>query len=135
MGMMIVFAFFSMFRATMMRPVRENPIDSTRDLVLAKKQPLLTFGTFWPKYLKTSKNEWEREVGTKGVSAKDMNDIDNLLKTLIYTKGTHSVQMTAALVGNAVLSDPWYGDKPSPIFQLSKEVLMLYYLGWVEGGA
>ena len=60
-----------------------------------------------------------------------MDNIDNLLKTLMYSKGTHSVQITAALVGNTVLSDPWYGDKPSPIFQLSREVLMLYYLGWV----
>ena len=66
-----------------------------------------------------------------GVSAKDMEDIDKLLKTLIYTEGTHSVQMTPALVGNAVSSDPWYKDKPSPIFQLSKEVLRQYYLGWV----
>ena len=131
MGMMIVFAFLSMFRAVMMKPVREKPIDSTKDLVVAKKQPILTFGTFWPKYLQTSENEWERKVGTKGVSAKNMNEIDELLKTLIYNDGTHSVQMTAALVGNSVQSDPWYGDKPSPIFQLSKEILRPYYLGWV----
>ena len=55
MGMMIVFAFFSMFRATMMRPVREKPIDSTRDLVLAKKQPPSGLNTC--KHLKMSGKE------------------------------------------------------------------------------
>ena len=34
-------------------------------------------------------------------------------------------------VGYAVNSDPWYTGKPSPIFQLSKEVMRPYYLGWV----
>ena len=130
-GMMIVFAFLSMFRAAMMRPVMEKPIDTTKDLVLARKQPLLTFGSFWPQYLLTSKNPWERQVGKMGVSARDMEDIDALLKSLTYEAGTHSVQMTPALVGNAVSTDPWYKNKPSPIFQMSREVLRPYYLGWV----
>ena len=101
MGMMIVFAFLSMFRASMMRPVMETPLDSTKDLVLANKQPILTYGAFWPNFLQTSENKWEREVGDKGVSAEDKQNLDDLLKTQTYSHGSHSIQMTAAQVSTS----------------------------------
>ena len=61
-NMMLMFAFVSMLRAAMMRPVSEKPIDTTRDLVESGKTPMMTFGTFWADFMKTSENYWHRQV-------------------------------------------------------------------------
>ena len=61
-NMMLMFAFVSMLRAAMMRPVSEKPIDTTRDLVESGKTPMMTFGTFWAEFLQTSENYWHRQV-------------------------------------------------------------------------
>lgn len=64
-NMMLMFAFVSMLRAAMMRPVSEKPIDTTRDLVESGKTPMMTFGTFWAEFLQTSENYWHRQVMLK----------------------------------------------------------------------
>ena len=77
-NMMLMFAFVSMLRAAMMRPVSEKPIDTTRDLVESGKTPMMTFGTFWAEFMKTSENYWHREVELR-VLQKPQRTIWNLL--------------------------------------------------------
>ena len=68
-NMILMFSFVSMLRATMMRPVMEQPIDNTRSLIESGKTPMMTFGKFWLDYMRTSENIWYRQVGEK-VSSK-----------------------------------------------------------------
>ena len=85
-NMMLMLAFMSMLRAAMMRPVREKPIDTTQDLIQSGRDPIMTFGTFWPDFMRTSENYWHRQVERK-VSKKKLIMIPPGHRHVIGTPG------------------------------------------------
>ena len=130
-NMIIMFAFISMLRAAMMKPVMEKSIDTTQELIKSGKTPVLTFGTFWPRYLRTSSNYWDRQAGLLGVQSQGSDMSTDVLKKEVYTDGSSAVQMMAMQVGQVLKEDQWFRDKPAPVFHFSKEVMRSFYLGWV----
>ena len=70
MASFISMAFLSNIRAMLLKPVYESPIDSTEDMIVQGKIPIIgTQGSssIWPKYFSESNNIWERKAGELSV--------------------------------------------------------------------
>merc|ERR1711954_294908 len=61
LGMILVFCFLCNLRAMILKPSLENPIDTTQDLVLKGKTPIIVSGMF-TNLMETSSNQWHREA-------------------------------------------------------------------------
>lgn len=131
-GSVIAMAFLSNIRNMLLSPVLEKPVDSTKDLILTGKIPINAFkGGFWPGYLQTSPNEWERKAYEIGEPYEEKSMRDVLLQTVVYADGTHSLLTTYEFIAYELLSNPWYKDKTPPYYHISKEILRPYYHGWI----
>ena len=132
MGMVIAMAFLSNIRAMLLSPVFEKTIDSTKDLIVSGKVPINACKCgFWPEYLRTSPNEWERKAFEVGEPYEEKPMRNILLQTAVYDSGTHALLTTYEFIAYLLLSDPWYKDKTPPYYHTSKEVLRPYYHGWI----
>ena len=140
MSMVIALAFHSNIRVMLLRPVYEKTIDSTEDLVLSGKIPINSYKLhenasnkiqFWENYLQSSSNVWENRVFKIGQLHEEHSTRNVLLKTKVYTDGTHVILTTFEFIAYLMMSDPWYNDKTPPYFHVSKELLRPYYHGWI----
>ena len=125
MGTIIVFCFTCNLRAILLKPARDPPIDTTEDLFLQGKTPILV--TQQTKNLLTgSPNIWQRKAAENALVLPDPTNLTSTIETLIQRDGTHA--MTVPVVGVAWrLKDQ---ENKIPI-HFSEENLYSYYLGWV----
>jgi hypothetical protein len=125
MGMVLTFCFLCNLRAMILKPQMESPIDTTEDLLLAGKTPIVVAG-LWQEYLKTSVNNWQRKAETKAFIIPNPMFIKKNLETLVLQDGTHSVMATPPVIANALKNN-----RNSAATHFSKENIGSYYSSWV----
>ena len=125
MGSIIVFSFACNLRAMLLKPARDRPIDTTEDLFLQGKSPIVVM-TQNKKSLETSPNEWQRKAAQNALLVGDTRNVTIFIEKLVQTDGTHA--MVAPPIG--VIWRLKDQEKKIPL-HFSEENLYSYYLGWV----
>ena len=124
MGSLLAMAFMSNIRAMLLKPVYENPIDSTKDIFKAGKIPMNgRDGGYWAEFLKVSANPWERLAFEKGITwvNRDTDHLERLMREEVYSYGTHVVLRNPEAIAHTLNIDDFFKEKPLPIFHASKE--------------
>ena len=124
MGTIIVFLFVCNLRAMLLKPARDTPIDTTKELLLQEKIPIVV-KTQDKQFLEASPNVWQREAGQNALMVGDPNNMTTFIEKLIQTDGTHVIEMP--VVGLWRLR---HQKKQIPL-HFSEENLYSYYLPWV----
>ena len=124
MGMVLVFCFLCNLRAMILKPVREKPIDTARDLVLGGKTPILVGP--WKDHLAAAVNPWQRKTAKLAMLIPGPTRIKDNLETLVQKEGTHSVLASPNDIAFALK-----GQENSAAIHFSKETILPYYSGWV----
>ena len=124
MGMVLVFCFLCNLRAMILKPAKDTPIDTTKDLVLNGITPILVSGR-WTEFMATSPNEWHRKARAIAYEIPNPTLIKDNLETLVQQDGTHSVT-------SSIYEIAYNFKKNSPAVHISKENINSYYLGWVS---
>ena len=123
MGSLISMAFLCNIRAMLMKPVFQKPIDSTEDILTVGKIPINDVeSSFWPEYLKTSSNKWERLAGETGYSVKSIAERNRALVEKVYEADTH-VYLASPVQSLTFLNLKYFKHKDRPIFHISRERL------------
>ena len=131
MGTLLALAFMSTIRVMLFSPVYEKPIDSTKDVILSGKIPILGHKeSLWPEYFRTSANKWDQKASEIG-RAYDGGEHEKKLRRETYMEGKYSICSSFGAVSYSIITDPWYANKTPPYFQISKEPLNPYYHGWI----
>ena len=123
--MILVFCFQCNLRAMILKPSLENPIDTTKDIVLKGKTPIIVSGLF-TNLMETSSNQWHREAREIAQVIPNPSFIKKNLETVVLQDGTHSVMASPPEIAYA-LND----QKNSPALHFSKENIDFYYISWV----
>ena len=125
MGMIIVFGFVCNLRAMLLKPARDRPIDTTEELFLQGKSPIVV-KTQLKQSLETSPNVWQRKAAQNARVLGDPRKITTSVETLIQNDGTHAMALP-------VLTVIWRlkGQEKQIPLHFSEENLYSYYLGWV----
>ena len=125
MGTIIVFSFACNLRAMLLKPARDRPIDTTEDLFLQGKSPIVV-NTQDKNFLEASPNIWQRKAAQNPLMVGDPRNLTTFVETLIQSDGTHAI---VAPVFSVVwrLKDQ---QKKIPL-HFSDENTYSYYLGWV----
>ena len=125
MGTIIVFCFLCNLRAMLLKPARETPIDTSKDLYLQGKSAIIVTEEV-RNFLAASPNEWQRKAAKNALVLPDPTNITSSIETLVQRDGTHAIEMpVVGLVWR--LKD----QKSQPQIHFSKENTYSYYLGWV----
>ena len=90
MGTIIVFSFTCNLRAMLLKPARDRPIDTTEDLFLQGKSPIVV-KTQDKEFLEASPNEWQRKAAQNPLMVGDPRNLTTFVETLIQTDGTHAI--------------------------------------------
>ena len=123
MGSLISMAFLCNIRAMLMKPVFQKPIDSTKDIFTQGKIPVNNDeGSFWPEYMKTSTNEWERLAGETGYAFK-RDETDKALVEKVYKAGSHAYLNNPESIAFKIQDMEFYKDKEAPIFHMSGDTI------------
>ena len=118
----IVMAFLCNIRAMLMKPVFQKPIDTTRDIFITDKIPIVAAaGGFWPEYMRTSSNEWERLAGETGYGYKNSQERNKDLIEKIYIAGSHVLLTEPEFMAFKIQTSEYFKDKDPPIFHISRE--------------
>ena len=125
MGMIIVFGFSCNLRAMLLKPARDRPIDTTEDLFLQGKSPIVVM-TQNKQSLQASPNEWQRKAAENALVIGDPQKIKTFLETFIQIDGTHAMEMPVVGVVWRLKDQ----EKQIPL-HFSEENLYSYYLGWI----
>ena len=125
MGMVLVFCFLCNLRAMILKPTMEKPIDTTQDLVLEGKTPIIVGGLF-TNYMATSPNQWHRKANDIALILTNPALVVENFETLVQQAGTHSVMASPNEIAYALK-----GRKKSPAIHFSKEKIKPYYSSWV----
>ena len=125
MGMVLVFCFLCNLRAMILKPTMEKPIDTTQDLVLEGKTPIIVAG-LWTNYMATSPNQWHRKANDIALILPNPALVVENFETLVQQAGTHSVMASPNEIAYALK-----GRKKSPAIHFSKEKIKPYYSSWV----
>merc|ERR1712013_640235 len=125
MGMIIVFGFVCNLRAMLLKPARDRPIDTTEELFLQGKSPIVV-KTQLKQSLETSPNVWQRKAAQNARVLGDPRKITTSVETLIQNDGSHAMVLP-------VLTVIWRlkGQEKQIPLHFSEENLYSYYLGWV----
>ena len=124
MGSLITMAFMCNIRAMLMKPVFQKPIDSTKDIFTGDKITLNSdAGSFWPEYLKTSTNEWERLAGETGSAFQTPEEREEAMIQKIYQAGSHVSLENPEYIAYQIQKAEWFKDKQPPIFHISQDVI------------
>ena len=125
MGMVLVLCFLCNLRAMILKPTLEQPIDTSQDIVLQGKTPVIVTG-FFTNYMETSTNEWHRKAREIAHVIPNPTLIKENLETVVQQDGTHSVMVSPPEVAYALKDQ-----KNSPAIHFSKENINPYYIAWV----
>ena len=125
MGMVLVLCFLCNLRAMILKPTLEQPINTSQDLVLQGKTPIIVYGLF-TNYMETSPNEWHRKSREVAYVIPNPTLIKENLETVVQQDGTHSVMASPPEVAFALKDQ-----KNPPAIHFSKENINPYYIGWV----
>ena len=125
MGSFIVFSFTCNLRAMLLKPASDRPIDTTEDLFLQGKSPIVVM-TQNKQSLQASPNEWQRKAAENALVIGDPQKIKTFLETFIQTDGTHAMEMPVVGVVWRLKDQ----EKQIPL-HFSEENLYSYYLGWI----
>ena len=125
MGMIIVFGFSCNLRAMLLKPARDRPIDTTEDLFLQGKYPIVV-NTQVKKFLEASTNVWQRKAAEKPLVLGDPSKVRTFIEKYVQTDGTHAMVAPPAPVVWRLKNQ----EKKIPL-HFSEENTYSYYLGWV----
>ena len=124
LGSLITMSFLCNIRAMLMKPVFQKPIDTTKDIFTADKTPINNdAGSFWPEYLKTSSNEWERLAGETGYAFNTAEERADDIIEKIYKAGSHVSLENPEYVAFQVQSVERFKNEQPPIFHISRDVI------------
>ena len=103
-----------------MKPVFQKPIDTTKDIFTWDKITINSdAGSFWPEYLKTSTNEWERLAGETGYAFLTAHEREEDIIQKIYKDGSHVSLENPEYIAHQIQKVEWFKDKQPPIFHIS----------------
>ena len=125
MGMILVFCFLCNLRAMILKPTLEKPMDSTQDLFLQGKTPIIISGLY-THYMETSINQWHRKAREIAHVIPNPSYIKESLETLVQQDGTHSLMAPPPEIAYSLKNQ-----KNSPAIHFSQEDIDPYYVGWV----
>ena len=124
MGSLVTMAFLCNIRAMLMKPVFQNPIDSTKDIITQGKTPIIgNAGSFWPQYMKTSINKWERLAGKTGYATKNLEERNEVVVEKVYKAGSHVFLSSPEIMTYKVQNTEFFRDKHPPIFHFSSDMI------------
>ena len=124
MGSLITMAFMCNIRAMLMKPVFQKPIDTTKDIFTWDKITINSdAGSFWPEYLKTSTNEWERLAGETGYAFLTAHEREEDIIQKIYKDGSHVSLENPEYIAHQIQKVEWFKDKQPPIFHISRDFI------------
>ena len=124
MGSLISMAFLCNIRAMLMKPVIQNPIDSTKDIIIEGKIPINSHVvSFWPQYMKTSINKWERLAGETGYAYNSFEDRERILVEKVYKDGSHVLMNIPENTAYLIQKIEYFKDKQPPLFHISREMI------------
>ena len=125
LGMILAFCFLCNLRAMILKPSLENPIDTTQDIVIKGKTPIIVAGLF-TNLMETSSNQWHREAREIAQVIPNPSFIKENLETVVQQDGTHSVMASPPVIAYALKDQ----ENP-PAIHFSKENINSYYTGWI----
>ena len=124
LGSLISMAFMCNIRAMLMKPVFQKPIDSTKDIFSGEKTTFNNYaGGFWPEYLETSTNKWERLAAETGYAFKTIKEKEEAIIKNIYEEGSHVSLENPEYIAYQSQTVAWFKDKQPPIFHISRDVI------------
>ena len=123
MGSLIALAFMSNIRAMLLKPVYEQPIETTKDIFDVGRIPIIKEGSFFTQYFKTSENPWQRLAYEKrySISLKDKKEEERVTKEEVHNHGTHVILKHPEKMAYSLNHDEFYKGKSVPIFHASKK--------------
>ena len=123
-GSLITMAFLCNIRAMLMKPVFQKPIDYTKDIFTEGKIPINNFaGSFWPQYLKTSSNKWERLAWETGYATKTLEERDITVIGKIYEAGSHVYLNNPESIAFKLQDMEFFKDKQPPVLHFSRQMI------------
>ena len=125
LGMIIVFCFLCNLRAMILKPSLEKPIDTTQDIVMKGKTPIIVAGLF-TNLMENSSNKWHRQAREIAKVIPNPTLIKENLETAVQQDGTHSVMASPPEIAYALKNK-----KSSPAIHFGQENINFYYNSWV----
>ena len=106
------------------RPIFQKPIDYTKDIFTEGKIPINNFaGSFWPQYMKTSSNKWERLAWETGYATKTFEERDITLIEKIYEAGSHVYLNNPESIAFKLQDMEFFKDKQPPVLHFSRQMI------------
>ena len=108
-----------------LKPTLEQPIDTSEDLFLQGKTPIIVLGMY-SRYMETSSNQWHRKAREIAHMIANPSYIKQNLETLVQQDGTHSIMAPPTEIAYALKNK-----ENSAAIHFSQESIDPYYVGWV----